>query len=101
MRNYLYTVIAGLILLLAGCSTTNTGNIFHSVPSGMTLTQSVQDALAGSDDPVIAQIHVETNQNVVTLSGYVRKIRQSDTAEQITREVPGVQSVENHLIVRQ
>ncbi|ADG25599.1 periplasmic, osmotically inducible protein Y [Legionella pneumophila 2300/99 Alcoy] len=53
-----------------------------------------------SNDPVINQIHVESNQNVVILSGYVKKIRQSDIAEQIARQVQGVQSVENRIIVR-
>jgi hyperosmotically inducible periplasmic protein len=67
----------------------------------MTLAQSVQDALAGQDDPVLARVHVNTNQNTVILSGYVKKIRQSDTAEQIARQVPGVQNVVNNLIVRQ
>jgi len=67
----------------------------------MTLGQAVQDALLRSGDPVISQVHVDTNQNVVILSGYVKKIRQSDTAEQIARQVPGVQNVENNLIVRQ
>ncbi len=95
------TVIAGLFLVLAGCQSNNVANIFSPYPAGMSLTQSVEDALMGSNDPVIAQVHVTTNQREVTLTGYVKKIRQSDTAEQIAKEVPGVGSVVNHLIVRQ
>lgn len=105
MQKYLVTgVLAGLFLLLSGCMTTNTGssNMFSpSYPSVMTLAQSVQDALMSNPDPVIARVHVETNQNVVILSGYVKKIRQSDTAEQIAQKVPGVQTVQNNIIVRQ
>ncbi|WP_298628433.1 BON domain-containing protein [uncultured Legionella sp.] len=108
MQKYLVTgVVAGLLLLLSGCMSTNPnpgsgGNLFSpSYPSGMTLSQSVQDALMSNPDPVIARVHVETNQNVVILSGYVKKIRQSDTAEQIAQKVPGVQSVQNNIIVRQ
>ena len=54
-----------------------------------------------SGDPAIAQVHVETNQTTVILRGYVKKIRQSDTAEQVARQVPGVTMVENRIIVRQ
>lgn len=102
MLKYLSSaIIVILILLTAGCQTNTVGNLFGpSYPSGMTLAQSVKDSLMESNDPVINQIHVETNQNIVILSGYVKKIRQSDVAEQIARQVQGVQSVENHIIVR-
>lgn len=104
MQKSVGNMLVGLAtLLLAGCFSTNSGtSMFSPYPfqqsnSGMTLAQSVQDALASHD---LAQVHVETNQNVVILSGYVQKIRQSDTAEQIAREFPGVQRVENRIIVR-
>jgi hypothetical protein len=109
MKKYLnFGILAGF-LLLAGCQTRNSGNgglftgdLFNSSPTyGMSLAQSVQNALVRSEDPVIANVHIETNQNKVILSGYVKKIRQSDVAEQIARQVPGVQAVENNLIVRQ
>nr|WP_238584599.1 BON domain-containing protein [Legionella worsleiensis] len=80
---------------------TGTTTVFSPYPSTMNLAQSVQDALLRQPDPVVAQVHVTTNQNTVILSGYVKKIRQSDTAEQIARQVTGVQAVQNNLIVRQ
>lgn len=106
MQKYLLKMmVAGLVLLLVGCQTNNgTNTVFNPFPlpqSNVSLAQSVQDALILSDDPVIAQVHVATNQNVVILTGYVKKIRQSDVAEQIARKVPGVQNVQNNLIVRQ
>lgn len=103
MQKYtVYSVLAGLFLLLTGCMN-NTGNstMFSPYQPSMSLAQSVQDALMRNPDPQIAQVHVATNQNTVILSGYVKKIRQSDTAEQIARQVPGVQTVENNIIVRQ
>jgi hyperosmotically inducible protein len=111
-KNLIKLLFAGMILLLGGCQSNSGPRIFNPFPmnpsyssyppnqSG-TLVQSVQDALIRTQDPVIGQVHVETSQNVVTLTGYVKKIRQSDLAEQITRQVPGVQNVQNHLIVRQ
>lgn len=103
------TAVAGCILLLSGCytatnnpSNATTGGLFSfaSPPAEINLAQSVQDALMRSGDPVIGQLRVETVQNAVVLSGYVKKIRQSDVAEQITRQVTGVQSVSNRIIVR-
>lgn len=67
-------IIVFLILFTAGCQTNTVSNMFiPSNPSGMTLAQSVKDSLMESNDPVINQIHVESNQNVVILSGYVEK----------------------------
>jgi hyperosmotically inducible periplasmic protein len=109
MQKYLLnTFIVSVLVLLVGCQT-NPGrptNLFNSPFNGpafapqANLTQSVQEALMRNDELAVAPIRVETRQNVVVLSGYVKKIRQSDTAEQIARQVPGVQSVENHIIVR-
>jgi len=97
-KKLMFSVIALIILLLSGCHSNRLGNLFS--PDGMTLTQSVQDALFNSGDPVIADLHVETNRREVTLSGYVKKIRQSDVAEQIAHQVPGVETVVNEIIVR-
>ncbi|PJD93741.1 MAG: BON domain-containing protein [Legionella sp.] len=94
------------MFFLAGCSLTTssnpTGSIFQFAPppAEINLAQSVQDALLRSGDPQISQVYVQTNQNVVVLSGYVKKIRQSDTAEQIASQVPGVGRVENRIIIR-
>ncbi|MFI4919575.1 MAG: BON domain-containing protein [Legionellales bacterium] len=106
MRNYLLrAIVAGFLFSLAGCYSETMTPGFSSYPafpaSNVTLVQSVQDALNGSGDPVIAQVHVETHQNNVVLTGYVKKIRQSDVAEQIAHKVPGVQHVDNNIIVRQ
>ncbi|USQ14883.1 BON domain-containing protein [Legionella lytica] len=111
MRNCMFKVlVAGVFGLLVGCQS-NPGkpaSLFGApfanpsfAPSSQgNLTQSVQEALMRNDELAVAPIRVETRQNVVILSGYVKKIRQSDTAELIARQVPGVQSVENRIIVR-
>ncbi|MDR3442766.1 MAG: BON domain-containing protein [Legionella sp.] len=107
MSKYLFhTLIAGFFILLVGCQSNPVGRpsgLFNnpSFAPQMNLAQSVQEALFRNEDPAIAQVRVETRQNTVVLSGYVKKIRQSDTAEQIARQVPGVQSVENRIIIRQ
>lgn len=107
MRHNLLKIILGsCVIFLASCQTTTTSNpvtnmfSFAPPPTELNLAQSVQDALVRSGDPVVGQVHVQTDQNVVVLSGYVKKIRQSDVAEQITRKVPGVSNVVNRIIVR-
>lgn len=106
MRNCLLkAAVVGCVFLLSSCQTTTSNPVsnvfsFAPPPAEVNLAQSVQDALMRSGDPVIGQVHVQTVQNTVTLSGYVKKIRQSDMAEQLTRQVPGVQTVHNRIIVR-
>lgn len=96
-------ILVCFVVLLSSCQSTSPSvtQMFSFAPSEASLSQSVQDALYRSNDPIIGQVHVETVQGRVILSGYVKKIRQSDTAEQLAREVSGVQSVENRIIVRQ
>lgn len=103
MQKYLVNgIVVGLLFILSGCmQNTGSSNFFSPYPSEVNLAQSVKNALMSNPDPVIAQVRVDSNQNTVILSGYVKKIRQSDTAEQIAHKVPGVQNVQNNIIVRQ
>jgi len=107
--HYLLKITAlSCVFLLPGCqsSYTSAGNptngLFNSAPpqAEVNLAQAVQDAFVRTGDPVMQQLNVQSVQNTVMLSGYVKKIRQSDVAEQIAHRVPGVQIVENHIIVR-
>lgn len=101
MQRYISVFVAVSLLLLVSCQTNPVGStMFSPFPSSMTLAQSVQEELMRNDELAVSRIHVETNQNTVILSGYVKKIRQSDMAEQIARQVPGVQTVQNNIIVR-
>jgi osmotically-inducible protein OsmY len=106
MQKCLFHVFIGIFLaFLAACqSTQGTSSLFNpfgsSSTSGTSLTQRVQEALVSHEDLALAKIHVQTQYDVVILTGYVKKIRQSDVAEQVARQVPGVRSVENHIIVR-
>lgn len=109
MQNcWLKALVTSVFILLVGCQS-NPGKpaplfaVPFTAPSftpQVDLAQSVQEAFMRHDELAVAPIRVETRQNTVILSGYVKKIRQSDTAEQIARQVPGVQSVENRIIVR-
>lgn len=104
-KHVLNGTLVGFFLLLTGCQNGAAPHLYNSqgsifAPQSFTLTQAVQDALAGSGDPVLAQVMVQSEGRVVLLRGYVKKIRQSDTAEMIARKVPGVENVENQIVVR-
>lgn len=105
VKYLLSALIAFFLCTIVGCQSDKAiPNVFtpftSSFASNGDLAQSVQEALIRSDDPYIAGIHVETRPDVVILNGYVKKIRQSDVAEQIARQVPGVRAVANNIIVR-
>ena len=107
MQKYLMNAaVAGVMLLLAGCQTATgptffgRGSTFAPYKTNMTIAQAVKEGLMRSEDPVIAQVNVEQYQNSVVLTGYVRKIRQSDVAEKIAGQIAGPQNVRNNIIVR-
>lgn len=104
-KSLLKTLSVLFLFLLVGCQSNQaTPNLFSPlapfVAPSAPLDQKVQEALMRNDDPAIARVHVQTRQDIVILSGYVKKIRQSDVAEQIARQVPGVRVVENNIIIR-
>lgn len=104
MKKHWIVLLVGLFLInLSGCQMTGSmgGGLFMMPASDSSLTTRVQSALYSNDDPLIANIRAESIGGTVVLTGYVKKIRQSDEAESIARQVPGVRQVENRIIVRQ
>lgn len=106
-KKYLGALAGVCLAMLVGCQTlTNHGvfssghSLFSPSHSDQTITASVNNAFMNNPDLASVPIHVETQKGVVFLSGYVKTIRQSDTAGYVATKVPGVQSVQNGLIVR-
>ncbi|WP_133128413.1 BON domain-containing protein [Legionella nagasakiensis] len=100
MRNYLSLVIAIAFACLVGCQSYLGEGMLHMQPNDSSITASVNEALANNQELAPFRFHVETANGLVYLSGYVKTIRQSDTAEELAKKVPGVKSVENNIIVR-
>lgn len=96
-----YTILGGLFLFfISGCHTSPAENIESYFQSDKSITTEVQAAFYNNMQLLNAPISVETVNGVVQLSGYVKTIRQSDTAEAIASKVNGVKQVQNNLIVR-
>ncbi|MFC3908174.1 BON domain-containing protein [Legionella dresdenensis] len=103
MKNYLFlSVLVCLTALSTGCQTIAPSmsqfNVFGR--SDAELTASVQQELAGNALLAGVPIQVEAQEGTVRLTGYVKTIRQSDTAELVAGKVDGVKAVQNNLIVR-
>lgn len=95
-------VIASAVML--GCETLApaSGNAFihETAASDDRNINAVQVALAQSAAFNDVSINVLSEGGMVTLSGFVKTIKQYDTAVQIASEVPGVRGVRNHLVIR-
>lgn len=89
-----------MFFMTAGCHDMQ-GDFFRGFSKrGETLNTSVESALLQSGEFNSASIHVTTENGVVQLTGYVKTIRESDRAQMIASQVPGVKTVDNQLIVK-
>lgn len=74
-------------------------SVGETIDDGL-VTAKVKAALLADKDVKGLDVRVETRNGVVTLSGEVDSLAQSDIAARVTRQVAGVASVENRLTVR-
>ncbi|MCX7117425.1 MAG: BON domain-containing protein [Legionellales bacterium] len=104
MRTTLRLLMVSLCLMLfLGCqsaTTTIQPPFFKPQSQDTQITTMVLEGMLNNETVSDLTIHVETADRMVLLSGYVKTIRQSDTAEAIARKIPGVASVQNQIIVR-
>lgn len=103
MRNHYKGLILALgFSLITACQTTSTNpSILKFMPTNdATTTATVQDEFKQNPTLAALPIRVQTINGAVSLSGYVKTIRQSDTAEEVARKTAGVKSVQNNLVVR-
>jgi hypothetical protein len=68
--------------------------------SDAALTAKIKGALIGEPGVKAMQINVDTSNGKVILSGTVSSPQEAEKAQQIAQQVEGVQSVENHLVVK-
>ncbi|KTC76143.1 phospholipid binding protein [Legionella birminghamensis] len=89
--------------LLAGCQSIS-GFSGYNQPFLANSDEQISNAIrtSFSENEILedAPIQISSDHGVVTLSGYVKKIRQADVAEQIASQVNGVKTVENRIIIR-
>ena len=94
-------VLAGaLILGLAGCASSGTGQKTGAYVDDSWITTKVKSEMIASHDVKAHNINVETSKGVVTLTGTAETWQESDKAAQIARGIKGVKGVENDIRVQ-
>ena len=84
--------------LVTGCA--NPQRSVGETVDDATITAKVKSQLLADPDVSGLNVNVTTFNGQVQLSGYVRSTEQRQRAEQIAREVEGVRSISNDLIVQ-
>jgi hyperosmotically inducible protein len=102
-QNVAAALVASVFLAAAGgCASDHNRGVKESgaIASDSWITTKVKSDLAVEKDVSATQIHVDTYEGVVTLSGSVDTQAESRKAEQVAREIKGVKSVVNNLQVK-
>lgn len=98
LRNFL--VICALAVSVASCAAVSGRETTGEYVDDTTITTKVKAAIFDEPSLKSLQISVETFQDVVQLSGFVDSSQSKSKAGDLARNVRGVRSVKNDLIVR-
>jgi hyperosmotically inducible protein len=85
---------------LTNCAVVSDQETLGEYMDDTSITAKVKTAILNDSSLAPFQIHVETFQNVVQLSGFVDSREQAHKAEVLARKVEGVRDVKNSLVVR-
>ena len=101
-RNIVTCCLAFLLLIgtIIGCASTRTTESTGAFVDDSVITTKVKSLIAADDFLKSFQISVETYKGVVQLSGFVDSPQAADKAGDIAKNVNGVKSIKNNLIVK-
>jgi len=85
---------------LTACAATPTNESTGQFVDSSAITTKVKSALVQTPGLNAAAISVKTYKGVVQLSGFVDSQDQAQLAAQTAKQVPGVKSVKNNLVVK-
>jgi len=92
-------LIVVLSFFLSSCAIFQDKSSPRQYASDAAATTQIKSKLVGSDMVSAPNIHVETQNGIVQLSGFVSNYAQIKEAERIARSAPGVKSVVNDLVI--
>jgi len=95
-----WVLVGALILGLAGCASSGTGEKTGEYVDDAWITTKVKSELIADSDTKAGNINVETSNGKVTLTGTAKTSQESDKAAQIARGIKGVTGVENDIRVQ-
>ncbi|MCK9197371.1 MAG: BON domain-containing protein [Syntrophales bacterium] len=95
-----FLVLLMLIATIGACASTPQKSSTGEYVDDSVITTKIKAKLAGDDFLKSFQISVESHKGIVQLSGFVDSQQSVEKAGQIARDIQGVQSVRNDLIVK-
>ncbi|GAB6194545.1 BON domain-containing protein [Desulfocastanea catecholica] len=95
-----FLFIIGLITTFLGCAATHKRESTGEYVDDTVITTKVKAAIFNEPTLKTLQINVETFKGVVQLSGFVDSTQSVDKAGSVARNVKGVVSVKNDLVVK-
>ena len=99
-RHLSMIVAAAMLASAAGCSTMTGQETAGQYVDDATVSTKIRAQLIKDQELKAFQIHVNTMQHVVQLSGFVDSAEQKQRAEQVALAVEGVSEVKNDIVVR-
>lgn len=95
-------ILVGLALaVLSACAPTATRQGTGEYIDDAVISSRVKAAFATNPEVKATEVQVETYKGTVQLSGFVESSESAARAAQIAREVPGVKSVQNSMVVKE
>ena len=95
-----WVLVGALILGLAGCASSGTGEKTGEYVDDTWITTKVKSELIADSDTKAGNINVETSNGKVTLTGTAENWQESDKAAQIARNIKGVTAVQNDIRIQ-
>lgn len=93
-------ICVGLLTSIFACASTNKSKSTGDYVDDSVITTKVKAAIFKEPTLKSLQINVKTYKAVVQLSGFVDSAKSVSKAEEVARQVEGVKSVENSLLVK-
>lgn len=101
IRNICTATFAAMLLVVAsGCAVTRDQQSVGAYVDDSVITGQIKSRMAENKDVAATSISVETLNGTVMLTGFAKNTLEKTTAEKIARDVNGVKSVKNDIIVR-
>jgi hyperosmotically inducible periplasmic protein len=94
------TLVGATVVGMAGCSVARNQQTVGSYVDDAGITTAVKAKFAEDKTVAATSISVETMKGTVQLSGFAKSQAEKDRAESLARNVKGVASVRNSIVVR-
>ena len=94
------TLAVAALFTLPGCAVTRDQETVGAYVDDSAITTAVKAKFIANKQVDAISISVETLNGTVMLSGFAKNENERTTAESLTRDVKGVKSVKNSIVVR-